>query len=56
MLIASNSLSEIDNTIKSTEALFKNKLQIESSLRFDILHLINSNNKLFEYSFKRFSV
>lgn len=53
MLIASNSLSEIGNTIKSTEALFKNKLQIESSLRFDILHLINSNNKLFEYSFKK---
>ena len=53
MLIASNSLSKIDSIIKSTEAIFKNKLQIEDSLRFDILHLINSNSKLFEYSFKK---
>lgn len=52
MLIASNSLSTIDSSIKSTEALFKNKLQIDGSLRFDMLHLINSNSKLFEYSFK----
>tara|TARA_B100000035_G_scaffold39302_1_gene29627 strand:+ start:21807 stop:22742 length:936 start_codon:yes stop_codon:yes gene_type:complete len=52
MLIASNSLSIIDSSIKSTEALFKNKLQIDGSLRFDMLHLINSNSQLFEYSFK----
>ena len=52
MLIASNTLSLIDSSIKSTEALFKNKLQIDGSLRFDMLHLINSNSQLFEYSFK----
>ena len=52
MLVASNSLSEIDNTIKYTETIFKNKLQIKNDTNFNMIKLRDSDSNLCEYSFE----